>query len=98
MIAPRRVYADSPANPPPNLPAPTPAIKDVPSRRHRPSVPEAGGEASGALDSLAGRVERLALEEWAAVRRRDWTAARDKALEKVALQEALHRALARRWS
>lgn len=40
---------------------------------------------------LASRIERLETEEWDAVRRRDWSAARSIALERVALKEAHHR-------
>ncbi len=45
---------------------------------------------------LASRIEKLALEERDAVRRRDWPAARSAAEEKAILQEAHHRAAARR--
>ncbi|MGH3086315.1 MAG: DUF305 domain-containing protein [Rubrobacteraceae bacterium] len=42
--------------------------------------------------SLTSRIEKLALEERDAVRHRDWSAARSAAQERVALQEARHRA------
>lgn len=45
---------------------------------------------------LTSRIEKLALEERDAVRRRDWSAARSAAEERAALQEARHRATARR--
>ena len=47
-------------------------------------------------DPLASRIERLALEERDAVRRRDWPAAKSAAEEKAVLQEAHQRAAARR--
>lgn len=47
-------------------------------------------------DALISRIEKLALEERDAVRRRDWSAARSAAQERAALQEARHRAAARR--
>ena len=46
--------------------------------------------------TLASRIEKLALEERDAVRRRDWSAARSAAQERAVLQEARHRAAARR--
>lgn len=46
--------------------------------------------------SLVSRIEKLALEERDAVRRRDWPAARTAAQERLTLQEARHRAAARR--
>ena len=46
--------------------------------------------------TLASRIEKLALEERDAVRRRDWSAARSAAQERLTLQEARHRAAARR--
>lgn len=45
---------------------------------------------------LASRIEKLALEERDAVRRRDWPAARSAAEERAILQEARHRATVRR--
>lgn len=45
---------------------------------------------------LAGRIERLELEERDAVRRGDWVTARSKAEKKAVLKEAQHRAVARR--
>ncbi|MEW6635873.1 MAG: hypothetical protein AB1425_03570 [Actinomycetota bacterium] len=45
---------------------------------------------------LASRIERLELEERDAIRRRDWSAARSIAIERVALKEACHRTVARR--
>lgn len=47
-------------------------------------------------DPLISRIEKLALEEGDAVRRRDWSAARSAAQERAALQEARHRAAGRR--
>lgn len=47
-------------------------------------------------NALTTRIGKLALEERDAVRRRDWPAARSAAEEKAALQEAYHRAVARR--
>jgi hypothetical protein len=47
-------------------------------------------------DPLISRIEKLALEERDAVRRRDWSAARSAAQERAALQEARHRAAGRR--
>ncbi len=52
--------------------------------------------AQGRTDPLTARIEKLAQEERDAVRRRDWPAAKSAAEEKVALQEARHRAAARR--
>lgn len=56
----------------------------------------------GARGRLAGltnlRIEELARRERAAVRRRDWAAARDYAVERVELQEAHQRAGVRRWA
>jgi hypothetical protein len=46
--------------------------------------------------TLDFRIEKLAREERDAVRRRDWSAARSAARERVALQEARQRAAARR--
>ncbi|BBL79463.1 hypothetical protein RxyAA322_13170 [Rubrobacter xylanophilus] len=48
--------------------------------------------------TLTSRIEKLALEELDAVRRRDWSAAKSAAQERAALQEARHRAIARRWT
>jgi hypothetical protein len=45
---------------------------------------------------LCSRIEKLALQERDAVRRRDWSAARSTAVERLALQAARHRAAARR--
>lgn len=45
---------------------------------------------------LASRIEKLALEERDAVRRRDWPAARSAAEERALLQDARHRAAAKR--
>ena len=45
---------------------------------------------------LTSRIEKLALEERDAVRRRDWPAARSAAQERAILQEARHRASAKR--
>ncbi len=53
------------------------------------SAPEPAGP-------LASRIEKLALEERDAVRRRDWPAARSAAEERAVLQEACHRAAVRR--
>lgn len=47
-------------------------------------------------DPLSSRIEKLALEERDAVRRRDWPAAKSAAEEKAVLQEARHRSAARR--
>ncbi len=47
-------------------------------------------------DPLARRIKELALQERDAVRRRDWSAARVAAEERVALQAAQQRADARR--
>lgn len=47
--------------------------------------------AETSLGPLASRIERLETEERDAVRRRDWSAARSIALERVALKEAHHR-------
>lgn len=49
-------------------------------------------------DPLTSRIEKLALEERDAVRRRDWSAARSAAAERAALQEARQRAAARRFA
>ena len=49
-----------------------------------------------ARSSLASREEKLALQERDAVRRSDWSAARSAAEERTILQEARHRAAARR--
>lgn len=49
------------------------------------------GGADGHAGLLAARIERLALEELAAVRKRDWKEARSKALERSRLQETYHR-------
>ena len=46
--------------------------------------------------SLTSRIEKLTLEERDAVRRRDWSAARSAAQERLVLQKARHRAAARR--
>lgn len=46
--------------------------------------------------TLSFRIEKLSLEERDAVRRRDWSAARSTAQERAVLQEAHHRAAARR--
>jgi hypothetical protein len=46
--------------------------------------------------TLTSRIEKLAVEERDAVRRRDWSAARSAARERAALQEARQRAAARR--
>ena len=46
--------------------------------------------------TLSSRIEKLALEECDAVRRRDWSAARTVAQERAALQEARQKAAARR--
>lgn len=51
------------------------------------------GISAGILNS---RIEKLSLEERDAVRRRDWSAARSTAQERAVLQEARHRAAARR--
>ena len=52
--------------------------------------------ASEPTSPITSRIEKLALEERDAVRRRDWPAARSAAEEKAVLQEASHRAAARR--
>ena len=52
--------------------------------------------APASSDPLVSRIERLALEERDAVRRRDWPAAKSAAEEKAVLQEAHQRAAARR--
>ena len=56
----------------------------------RRPTPETG---YGPLDA---RIRRLELEERDAVRRRDWSAARSIALERVTLKEARRKALARK--
>lgn len=52
--------------------------------------------ARGSTGPLTSRIEKLALEERDAVRRRDWPAAHSAAEERAVLQEARQRALARR--
>lgn len=47
-------------------------------------------------DPLSRRISDLVRQERDAVRRRDWSAARIAAEERVALQTARHRAIARR--
>lgn len=47
--------------------------------------------AETSVGPLASRIERLETEERDAVRRRDWSAARSIALERVALKETHHR-------
>ena len=62
-------------------------------------VPDNGNSppnSQSARDLLTSRIEKLALEERDAVRRRDWSSARSAAEERVALQEARQRAAARR--
>lgn len=54
------------------------------------------GRAAPKSTALTTRIEKLALEERDAVRRRDWPAARSAAEERATLQEAHHRAAARR--
>ena len=54
---------------------------------------QAAPEPAGVLTS---RIEKLALEECDAVRRRDWPAAKCAAEERAALQEARQRDVARR--
>lgn len=51
-----------------------------------------------AAASLIVHIERLFLEECAAVRERDWATARNKAEERAALQESQHLLAAGRWS
>lgn len=62
-------------------------------------VPEKGNpppDSRSAQDPLTARIEKLALQERDAVRRRDWPAARSAAEERAALQEARGRAAAKR--
>jgi hypothetical protein len=54
------------------------------------------GGADGCAGLLTARIERLALEELAAVRKRDWKEARSKVLERSRLQETYHRLNVRR--
>ncbi len=58
----------------------------------------ASGDAFEPAGALTPGIEKLVLEERDAVRRRDWLAARRAARERAALQEARHRAVAKRWS
>lgn len=55
-----------------------------------------GQTARESAGPLTTRIEKLALEERDAVRRRDWPAARCAAEERAALQEARQRSAARR--
>lgn len=48
--------------------------------------------------SLSTHIQRLALEERAAVRERDWMTVGGKAGERASLQELRSRIAARRWS
>lgn len=59
---------------------------------HNISIPPRG------RDPLSRRIDELALQERDAVRRRDWSAARAVAEERVVLQAARQRANARRLS
>ena len=75
-------------------PSTSPLADDPQSRLGERAV---SGEApQGRSDPLSFRIEKLALEKRDAVRRRDWPAARSAAEEKTVLQEARHRAAARR--
>lgn len=62
----------------------------------RPPMARPSGRATPKSTALTTRIEKLALEERDAVRRRDWPAARSAAEERATLQEAQHRAAARR--
>lgn len=67
--------------------------------RETDGAPESGangGGTGGRAGLLVARIERLALEELDAARRRDWEEARCKALEKSRLREEYHRLGARR--
>jgi hypothetical protein len=55
-----------------------------------------GLETGGYAGLLAARIERLALEELDAARRRGWEDARRKALERSRLREEYHRLNTRR--
>lgn len=55
-----------------------------------------GGGTGGRSGLLAVRIERLALEELDAARRRDWEEARSKALKRSRLREEYRRLNARR--
>ena len=56
----------------------------------RHAVPQEGARL------LASRIAGLELEEREAIRRRDWSAARSIALERVTLKTAYYRVIARR--
>jgi hypothetical protein len=74
-----------------------PSSRAPASLRKTDHTPESGpnrGEAGAGL--LAARIERLALEELDAARRRDWKDARCKALQRSRLREEYHRLNARR--
>ena len=68
-------------------------VREPPVRNRAGQSPRPAPESS---DALSSSIERLALEERDAVRRRDWPAAKSAAEEKAVLQEAHQRAAARR--
>ncbi len=69
------------------------------SVRKTDGTPDSGANGGGAGDRaglLVAWIERLALEELDAARRRDWADARCKALQRSRLREEYHRLGARR--